>query len=138
MTFTFLYFSGNDEIHVEVAVGCKSIVYKIESRHNESVTPVLKSKNLSDLVNNGVLIRKIKSETDQVNGDVGNVDSINIPSEMMLLALAFPCRSVFWPTTQAYNFYQPRSGMVMQNCRSKKEKRKRDFCFLGPCNLCFL
>ena len=105
MTFTFLYFSGNDEIHVEVAVGCKSIVYKIESRHNESVTPVLKSKNLSDLVNNGVLIRKIKSEADQVNGDVDNVDSINIPSEMMLLALAFPCRSVFWPSTQAYNFY---------------------------------
>jgi len=83
--------SGNDEIHVEVAVGCKSIVYKIESRHNESVTPVLKSKNLSDLVNNGVLIRKIKSEADQVNGDVDNVDSINIPSEVMLLALAFPC-----------------------------------------------
>ena len=30
------------------------------------------------------------------------------------------------------HFYQPRSGMVMQNCRSK-----RDFYFLAHCNLCF-
>ena len=36
-----------------------------------------------------------------------------------------------------YNpFYQPRSGMVMQNWRSKK-KKNRDFSFFGHCNLCY-